>query len=96
MNDAVSSIMARSWPYGSRIEVKIKFCLQKTPLGIKKYILQYHTALRITSISTRHKHLVSFNYSIEINPGPREPKFPRGECHKQVSIDPTITFDNCD
>ena len=40
--------------------------------------------------------LLILSDSVEINPGPRAPTFPCEECHKAMSIDPSIACDNCD
>ena len=49
-----------------------------------------------TQVSSIIQLLLILSGSVEINAGPRAPKFPCEECHKAVSIGPSITCDNCD
>ena len=49
-----------------------------------------------TQASSIVQLLLVLSGSVEINPGPRVPKFPCRECHKAVSIGPSIACDNCD
>ena len=68
---------------------------QEISFAVLNYF-KHHQYPRQTQISSIIQLLLILSGSVEINPGHITPKFPCGECHKAVSIGPSIACDNCD
>ena len=62
---------------------------EKISLAVSNYF-KHHQYPRQTQSSSIIQLLLIFSGSVEINPGPRVPKFPCRESHKAVSIGPSI------
>ena len=69
---------------------------QEISFSVSHYFKHHHYPRKpeVSSHSTTTD--ATYSSSVKINPGPRAPKFLCGECHKAMSIDPSIACDNCD
>ena len=67
---------------------------QEISFAVSHYC-KHHQYPHQTQASRIIQLLLILSGSVEINPGLRAPRFPCGECHKAVSIDPSIACDNC-
>ena len=67
---------------------------QEISFAVSHYC-KHHQYPHQTQASSIIQLLLILSGSVEINPGLRAPRFPCGECHKAVSIDPSIACDNC-
>ena len=65
---------------------------QEIFLAVSHYF-KHHRYPCKTQASSIIQLLLILGDSVEINPGPRAPKFPCEECHKAVSIDLSIACD---
>ena len=87
--------MQKTWLNAKKYPLQYHITLNITNILAKhrQYPPQYP---RKTQASSIIQLLLILSGSVEINPGPRAPKFPCEECHKAVSIGPSIACDNCD